>query len=79
MKPKSAIEKGKLLEDHIVDRIRGIGLDPRAMRSSGSGNGNREKSDINTSMLVLGQNAGIEAKNQKVTAREKWLGKKNQK
>jgi len=42
MKPKSAIAKGKELEIHICDRIIETGLDTRAKRSPGSGNGTRE-------------------------------------
>lgn len=63
MTPKSAIAKGKLLEEHVASQIREKGIDPRAYRSFGSGNGNLEKGDIWTSMMILGQNAGIECKN----------------
>lgn len=72
MNPKSAIEKGKLLENYICDQIRGKGIDPKACRAPGSGNGNREKGDISTSMMVLGQNAGIEAKNQANLSIPEW-------
>lgn len=68
----SAVEKGKLLENHVADRIRELGLDPKAYRSHGSGNGNREKSDIWTNMMVLGQNVGIECKNQKTLLIPAW-------
>ncbi len=64
MKARSAIAKGKELEDYIALRIREYGLDPKATRSHGSGNTNTEKGDIWTSLMILGQNAGIEAKNQ---------------
>lgn len=72
MKPKSAIQKGKLLEDWVCDQIREKGIDPKAYRSHGSGNGNREKSDIWTSAKMLGQNMGIECKNQKVIKIPDW-------
>lgn len=64
MKPSSAIAKGKLLEEYVASQIREKGIDPKAYRAHGSGNGNTEKADIWTSMMVLGQNAGIECKNQ---------------
>ena len=64
MKPKSAIEKGKKLENHVVDRLRQTGLDPTASRSVGSGSGTRDKADIVTTVTVDGQNLGIECKNQ---------------
>lgn len=64
MKPSSAKAKGKLLEDYVADQIVAKGIDPKARRDGASGAGNREKGDISTSMMVLGQNAGIECKNQ---------------
>lgn len=60
--PRAAIQKGKDLENYVADQIIAKGIDPRAVRSFGSGNGNREKSDIWTSMQVLGRQAGIECK-----------------
>jgi len=72
MKPKSAIAKGKELEIHICDRIIETGLDTRAKRSPGSGNGTREKSDIDTSVGINGRNLGIEAKNQKTIKLPEW-------
>src|SRR5690348_6860740 len=72
MTPRSAIAKGKLLEDHVAQRIRDLGIDPKAYRSHGSGNGNTEKGDIWTSMVVLGQNVGIECKNQTNIAIPEW-------
>ena len=39
MNPKSAIKKGKELEDFIVERLRVTGIDTRAARTPGSGNG----------------------------------------
>lgn len=72
MLPTSAIAKGKLLECHIADTIVEMGLDPKACRSAGSGNGNREKADINTNLTILGRNAGFEAKNHKTLAIPEW-------
>ncbi len=69
---KSAVQKGKLLEDYVAAQIREKGIDPRAYRAHGSGNGNTEKGDIWTSMVILGQNAGIEVKNQKTFAIPDW-------
>lgn len=61
-----------MLEDWIADQIVAKGIDPKARRDGGSGNGNREKGDVITSMMVLGQNVGIEAKNQKTIAIPDW-------
>lgn len=72
MKVSSAKAKGKLLEDYVADQIKEKGLDIKAARSAGSGNGNREKSDISTSLMILGQNAGIECKNHKSLAIPEW-------
>jgi len=72
MKAKSAIAKGKLLEDYVSQQIREKGIDLKAVRSHGSGNTNTEKGDIWTSMQVLGQNVGIECKNQKTLALPLW-------
>lgn len=72
MKPQSSIAKGKLLEQHIVDQIIAYGLDQKACRSAGSGSGNREKADINTSLTILGRNVGIEAKNHKTLHIQEW-------
>lgn len=72
MKAKSAIAKGKKLEDYVAGQIRDKDIDPKAYRSHGSGNTNTEKGDIWTSMMVLGQNVGIECKNHKVLAIPEW-------
>jgi len=58
-----AKQKGKKLEDYVADLIVSKGIDPKARRDGASGAGNREKGDISTSMMILGQNAGIECKN----------------
>ncbi len=69
---KSQVAKGKILEDHVAEQIRLKEIDLKAYRSHGSGNGNTEKGDIWTSMMILGQNAGIECKNQKVIKIPDW-------
>lgn len=61
-----------VLSNYIADQIVAKGLDPKARADGGSGAGNREKADISTSMLVLGKQAGIEAKNQKVLHVSDW-------
>lgn len=71
MKPQSAIQKGKDLENYIARRIAESGLDRQAMRMPGSGSG-KWKGDINTKMKVLGQQAVIEAKNQKIIKIQEW-------
>lgn len=68
----SSVQKGKLLEDWVASQIRLKGIDPKAYRSHGSGNGTTEKGDIWTSMMVLGQNAGIEVKNHKNLHIKEW-------
>lgn len=72
MKISSARAKGKLLESYVADQIVFKGIDPKAHRDGASGAGNREKGDINTSMMVLGQNAGIECKNQSTLKIQDW-------
>ena len=56
----------------MAQRIRDLGIDPKAYRSHGSGNGNTEKGDIWTSMMIFGQNAGIECKNHKTLHIPEW-------
>jgi hypothetical protein len=72
MNQRSAIQKGKDLENHVADRIVELGLDQKAHRVSGSGNGNREKADISTSLQILGKNIGIECKNHKTLHIQEW-------
>lgn len=72
MTPKSAIAKGKQLEDYVALQLREKGIDLRACRAFGSGNGNTEKSDIWTSTMILGQNAGFECKNQATLKIPEW-------
>lgn len=57
MNPKSNIAKGKILENWIVDRLHISGLDIRAYRQKGSGNG-LNKGDVWNDL-----NLCIEAKN----------------
>jgi hypothetical protein len=72
MRPQSAIQKGKDLENYICDQIRDKGLDLKAYRSHGSGNGTHEKADIWTSLTCLGRNVGIEAKNHATPHIKDW-------
>lgn len=60
------------LSNYIADQIVAKGLDPKARADGASGAGTREKADISTSMLVMGKQAGIEAKNQKVLHVSDW-------
>jgi hypothetical protein len=69
---KTQVQKGKILEQYVADQIREKGIDLKAYRAHGSGNGYSEKSDIWTSMMILGQNAGIECKNQAVIKIPEW-------
>ena len=71
--PKSRIQKGKNLENWIVERLIHHGLDSRARRSYGSGNGNGCKADIDTSAVILGRAMGIEAKHMdKINLPDAW-------
>jgi Holliday junction resolvase len=72
MNIKSARQKGKNLENYICDQIRAKGLDDKAIRSPGSGNGTREKADISTSLTILGRNIGIESKHHKTLHIQDW-------
>lgn len=65
MNPRSAIKKGKDLENHVCRRLNELGIDSRAARTPGSGNGVK-KADI---MTDIGW--AIEAKN---TKRFDWSG-----
>ena len=69
---KTAVQKGKLLEKYVADQIRLKGLDDKCYPSHGSGSSPTEKSDIWTSLMILGQNAGIECKNHKSLAIPEW-------
>lgn len=69
---KTSVQKGKILEKYVADQIREKGIDLKAYPSHGSGNGNSEKGDIWTSMMVCGQNAGIECKNHSKLCIQEW-------
>jgi len=69
---KTAVQKGKILEKYVADQIKEKGIDPRAYPAHGSGNTTTEKADIWTSMMIHGQNAGIECKNHKVIKIPDW-------
>lgn len=64
--------KGQLLEKYVCEQIQAHGLDSHPRPSFNSGATNTEKADIWTSMMVLGQNAGIECKNQKKLKIPDW-------
>jgi len=54
MKPTTAIQKGKQLEDFITDELRASGLDRRAYRQKGSGSGfNKGDSWNSLSFIVM--------------------------
>lgn len=65
-------QKGLVLEKYVCEQIIAKGLDDRARPSYGSGSTTTEKADIWTSMVVLGQNAGIECKNHKQISMADW-------
>ncbi|MCF7836010.1 MAG: hypothetical protein K9M15_02720 [Candidatus Marinimicrobia bacterium] len=69
---KTRVQKGKILEKYVADQLREKGIDEKAYPAHGSGNTTTEKSDIWTSMMIHGQNAGIECKNQKVVKIPEW-------
>lgn len=71
--PKSRIQKGKNLENYVCEQLAAKGLDTRARRSYGSGNSNGIKSDIDTSLTILGYAAGIECKHMdKLNVPDAW-------
>ncbi len=69
---QSTKQKGRLLENYVADQIVAKGMDPKARANGDSGAGNRDKSDVSTSIMVRGQNAGFECKNQKTLAIQDW-------
>lgn len=70
---KARIQKGKDLENHVVERLQITQLDTRARRSYGSGNSNGIKADIDTSLTILGQAAGFECKHMdKLNVPDAW-------
>ena len=69
---KTTVQKGKILEKYVADQIRAKGLDDKAYPSHGSGSSPTEKGDIWTSLMILGQNAGIECKNQMILKIPEW-------
>lgn len=72
MNPRTAKQKGNLLEQYVCDQLKEKGIDEKAYRSHGSGNGTREKADIWTKTQVLGRNAGFECKNHKTPHIKEW-------
>ncbi len=70
---KARIQKGKDLENYVVEQLKEKGIDLRARRSYGSGNSNGIKADIDTSATVLGQAAGFECKHvDRINIPEQW-------
>lgn len=65
-------QKGQILEKYTCEQIKNKGLDISPRPSYNSGATNTEKADIWTSMMVLGQNAGIECKNQSTLKIPEW-------
>lgn len=65
-------QKGQILEKYVCEQIRTKGLDQFVRPSFNSGATNTEKADIWTSLMILGQNVGIECKNQKSLVIPDW-------
>lgn len=65
-------QKGQILEKYVCEQLKEKGLDSCPRPSFNSGATNTEKADIWTSMMILGQNAGIECKNQKTLSIPDW-------
>lgn len=65
-------QKGQILEKYVCEQIKAKGLDPNPRPSFNSGATNTEKADVWTSMMILGQNAGIECKNQATIMIHEW-------
>lgn len=70
--PKARIQKGKDLENHVAERIRFYGIDKRAARVPGSGNGYKEKRDVSTNLEVAGLQLGIECKHHTTIKLMEW-------
>ncbi len=71
--PKSRIQKGKNLENWVCERLKFHGLDLRARRSYGSGNGTGCKADVDTSTTILGRAIGFECKHMdKLNVPDAW-------
>lgn len=67
MNPNSKINKGKRYEKHLAGIIESMGFG-RAIRSAGSGNGNRDKGDLICNLPFL-----IEAKNHDTLHVPAWI------
>lgn len=64
MNPRSAIQKGRELENFWKELLRITGLDTRAYRTPGSGSG-KEKGDVATDIEINGRGMTTECKNTK--------------
>ena len=70
---KARRQKGKDLENWVVDQLKAFNLDEHAKRSYGSGNGNGCKADIDTKTMMLGQALGVECKHMdKINVPKAW-------
>lgn len=65
-------EKGKLLENHVCERLAHHGIDIEAQRDGASGASNRDKRDIQTKADINGRTIGIECKNHARPKMKDW-------
>lgn len=72
MKPNSCKAKGNKLEDLVVDKVINSGLDKKAFRVVGSGNGNRYKADVETKITIGNREIAFECKNHKTPHIKDW-------
>lgn len=72
MKASSAKAKGNKLEEWVVDKLVSSGLDTKAFRTPGSGNGNRYKADVETKIMVGDRTIAFECKNHKKAQMREW-------
>ena len=72
MNGRTAKQKGKQLENWVMDEIIKRGLDDRAIRDGASGASNKEKRDVATNIKILDREIGIECKNHKVPHIKDW-------
>lgn len=67
------IKIGAELEEYLARELRRLGLDPNAKRNPDSGNGNREKADVDTNLDILGEHAHFECKNWTQHGMAAWI------
>lgn len=68
----NARQKGLELTKYIAQQIKEKGLDDRAYARGDSGAGIHEKTDVSTTLQILGLPMGIEAKNTKKAQTSAW-------